>query len=53
MKLKIYISRAYLFIVHILKIDFYIDSKTLEIKKKLLKEITIEKKKKSYLFLNH
>ena len=53
MKLKIYISRAYLLIVHILKIDFYIDSKTLEIKKKLLKEIAIDKKKKSYLFLNH
>ena len=45
MKLKIYISRAYLLIVHILKIDLYIDSKTFEIKKKLLKEIAIDKKK--------
>ena len=53
MKLKIYISRAYLLIVHILKIDFYIDSKTLEIKKKMLREIAIDKKKKSYLFINH
>ena len=53
MKLKMYISRAYLLIVHILNIDFYIDSKTLEIKKKLLKEIAIDKKKKSYLILNH
>ena len=50
MKLKIYISRAYLLIVHMLKIDFYVDSKTLEIKKKLLKEITIEKKKKIISF---
>ena len=53
MKLKIYISRAYLLIVHILKIDFYIDSKTSEIKKKMLREIAIDKKKKSYLFVNH
>ena len=53
MKLKIYISRVYLFIVHILKINFYVDSKTLKIKKKLFKEIDIEKKKKSYLSLNH
>ena len=50
MKLKIYISRAYLFIVHLLKIDFHIDSKTLEIKKKLLKEIAIHKKKKILSF---
>ena len=53
MKLKIYISRTYLFIVHIIKIDFVINSKILQIKKKLLKEIAIEKKKKSHLFLNH
>ena len=51
MKLKIYISRAYLLIVHILKIDFYIDSKTLEIKKKMLREIAIDKKKKNLIFL--
>ena len=53
MKLKVYISRAYLFIVHILKIDFIVNSKTLQIKKKLLKEIAPEKKKKSHLFLSH
>ena len=50
MKLKMYISRAYLLIVHILNIDFFVDSKTLEIKKKLLKEITIDKKKKNLIF---
>ena len=50
MNLKIYISRVYLLIVHILKIDFYIDSKTLEIKKKLMKEIAIEKKKIIFSF---
>ena len=53
MKLKMYISRTYLLIVHILNIDFFVDSKTLEIKKKLMNEIAIEKKKRSYLFLNH
>ena len=46
MKLKIYFSRAYLFIVHILKIDFIVNSKVLQIKKKLLKEIAPDKKKK-------
>ncbi len=50
MKLKIYISRVYLFIVHILKINFYVDSKTLKIKKKLFKEIDIDKKKKILSF---
>lgn len=46
MKLKIYFSRAYLFIVHIIKIDFVVNSKILQIKKKLLKKIAPDKKKK-------
>ena len=53
MKLKMYISRTYLLIVHILNIDFFVDSKTIEIKKKLMNEIATDKKKRSYLFLNH
>ena len=53
MKLKMYISRTYLLIVHILNIDFFVDSKTLEIKNKLMNEIATYKKKRSYLFLNH
>ena len=53
MKLKIYFSRAYLFIVHIIKIDFVVNSKILQIKKKLLKKIAPDKKKKSHLFLIH
>ena len=50
MKLKMYISRAYLLIVHILNIDFFVDSKTLEIKKKLMNEIATDKKKKILSF---
>ena len=53
MKLKMYISRTYLFIIHILKIDVVVDSKTSDIKKKILKEIATDKKKKYFLFLNH
>ena len=50
MKLKMYISRTYLLIVHILNIDFFVDSKTLEIKKKLMNEIATDKKKKILSF---
>tara|TARA_B100000900_G_scaffold390706_1_gene384658 strand:+ start:221 stop:1003 length:783 start_codon:yes stop_codon:yes gene_type:complete len=50
MKLKMYIFRIYLFIVHILKIDVVVDSKISEIKKKLLKEIATDKKKKILSF---
>ena len=53
MKLKIYIFRVPLFILHVLKIGLVVDSKILEIKKKLMNEIATDKKKRSYLFLNH
>ena len=50
MNLKIYASRTFLFILHLQKINFFVDSKALEIKKNLLKEIAPDKKKLIFSF---
>ena len=50
MNLKIYASRTFLFILHLQKINFFVDSKALEIKKNLFKEIAPDKKKLIFSF---